>query len=279
MIALAVALVGAGILASTAVYSATNHRVPVLVAEANVPAGALITASDVGTASVSVGAGVQVIPASQMSQVVGQVAGTTLHPGMLLTAAELATQRPPDPGQVLVPLPVRPSALPASGLQPGDQVLVVATPGAQGQAGSASAAPATERAGRRGGRGGQHDGQHRRVRRGGRPGAGQERRGSGRAGLDRPVRAHRDEAEPGVSLYALVSPGGSPGCTTTALAVTLTWPQPVILAECDPAGGDILAGLFAGHLPGAARAARRGVRGGPWHGGDVGRGQRAACRP
>ncbi len=142
MIALSVALVGAGILASTAVYSATNRTVPVLVAEANVPAGALIRAGDVGTASVSVGAGVQVIPASQLSQVVGQVAGVTLHPGMLLTAAELATQRPPAPGQVLVPLPVRPSALPASGLQPGDHVLVVATPGAQGQAGSANAAPA-----------------------------------------------------------------------------------------------------------------------------------------
>ena len=142
MIALSVALVGAGILASTAVYSATNRTVPVLVAEANVPAGALIRAGDVGTASVSVGAGVQVIPASQLSQVVGQVAGVTLHPGMLLTAAELATQRPPAPGQVLVPLPVRPSALPASGLQPGDHVLVVGTPGAQGQAGSANAAPA-----------------------------------------------------------------------------------------------------------------------------------------
>ncbi|HUZ51505.1 MAG TPA: SAF domain-containing protein [Streptosporangiaceae bacterium] len=142
MIALAVALVGAGILASTAVYSAANLRVPVLVAEASVPAGALIAASDVGTTSVSVGPGVQVIPASQLKQVVGQVAGTALHPGMLLTAAELATQRPPAPGQVLVPLPVRPSALPASGLQPGDHVLVVATPGAQGQSGSATAAPA-----------------------------------------------------------------------------------------------------------------------------------------
>ena len=52
-----------------------------------------------------------------------------------------------------------------------------------------------------------------------------------------------------MSLYALVSPGGAAGCTTTALAMTLTWPKPVILAECDPAGGDILAGLFAGHLP------------------------------
>jgi len=140
MIALAVALVGAGILASTAVYSATNRRVPVLVAQANVPAGALIAASDVGTASVSVGPGVQIIPASQLKQVIGQVAGTALHPGMLLTAAELTTQRPPAPGWVLVPLPVKPSALPASGLQPGDHVLVVATPGAQGQSGSGNAA-------------------------------------------------------------------------------------------------------------------------------------------
>jgi hypothetical protein len=37
---------------------------------------------------------------------------------------------------------VRPSALPASGLRPGDRVLVVPTPGAQGQSGSANAAPA-----------------------------------------------------------------------------------------------------------------------------------------
>jgi hypothetical protein len=68
-----------------------------------------------------------------------------------------------------------------------------------------------------------------------------------------------------VSLYALVSPGGSAGATTTALALTLIWPRPVILAECDPAGGDILAGLFAGHLQaprgllGVAFEAGRGV--------------------
>jgi len=141
MIALAVALVGAGILVSTAVYSATNRRVLVLVADANVPAGTLIKASDLGTASVSAGSGVQMIPASQMRQVIGQVAGTALHPGMLLAAAELATSRPPGYGQVLVPLPVRPSALPASGLQAGDHVLVVTTPGAQGQSSSTTAAP------------------------------------------------------------------------------------------------------------------------------------------
>jgi hypothetical protein len=50
-------------------------------------------------------------------------------------------------------------------------------------------------------------------------------------------------------LYALVSAGGSPGVTTAAITLALTWPSPVILAECDPSGGDILAGLLGGHGP------------------------------
>lgn len=50
-------------------------------------------------------------------------------------------------------------------------------------------------------------------------------------------------------LYALVSAGGSPGVTTTAIALALTWPSRVIVAECDPSGGDVLAGLLTGHVP------------------------------
>lgn len=51
-----------------------------------------------------------------------------------------------------------------------------------------------------------------------------------------------------MAIIALISPGGSPGVTTTALALALTWPRPVVVAECDPSGGDVLAGLFAGHV-------------------------------
>ncbi|HWF81370.1 MAG TPA: SAF domain-containing protein [Streptosporangiaceae bacterium] len=142
MIALAVALVGAGVLASVAVYGATDLRVPVIVLTANVPAGTVITAADLSTANVSVSAGVQVIPARQMSQVVGQVAGTSLHPGMLLTASELATVRPPAAGEVLIPLPIKQSFVPASGIGAGDHVLIEATPGAQGQTGSSNGAAA-----------------------------------------------------------------------------------------------------------------------------------------
>jgi hypothetical protein len=52
-----------------------------------------------------------------------------------------------------------------------------------------------------------------------------------------------------MTLYALVSAGGAPGVTTTSLALALGWPSQVIVAECDPSGGDVLAGLFGGHLP------------------------------
>ncbi|HCT76689.1 MAG TPA: hypothetical protein DGG94_22960 [Micromonosporaceae bacterium] len=46
-------------------------------------------------------------------------------------------------------------------------------------------------------------------------------------------------------LIAMVSAKGSPGVSTTALACTLTWPVPTLLAECDPAGGDLLSGYLA----------------------------------
>src|SRR5438552_1997397 len=48
-----------------------------------------------------------------------------------------------------------------------------------------------------------------------------------------------------MALIAMVSAKGSPGVTTAALACTLSWSTRTIMAECDPAGGDILAGYLA----------------------------------
>lgn len=50
-------------------------------------------------------------------------------------------------------------------------------------------------------------------------------------------------------LIALVSAKGAPGVTTTGLALTLTWPRHAVLAECDPRGGDVLAGFGAAAIP------------------------------
>ncbi|SHN52445.1 hypothetical protein SAMN05660350_00386 [Geodermatophilus obscurus] len=64
-------------------------------------------------------------------------------------------------------------------------------------------------------------------------------------------------------LIALCSAKGAPGVTTSGLALALSWPRPTVLAELDPAGGDVLAGygrgeLSAGGLADLELAARRG---------------------
>jgi hypothetical protein len=51
-----------------------------------------------------------------------------------------------------------------------------------------------------------------------------------------------------MALIALTSAKGSPGVTTTALAFTLTWTTPIIVAECDTSGGSVLPGFLRGQL-------------------------------
>ncbi|MBO2465040.1 hypothetical protein [Actinomadura violacea] len=51
-----------------------------------------------------------------------------------------------------------------------------------------------------------------------------------------------------MTLYCVVSAGGSPGVTTTALGLAVTWPTKVLLAECDPMGRGILPGFMADRL-------------------------------
>ncbi|MBW9205171.1 hypothetical protein KV097_04385 [Mumia sp. zg.B17] len=42
-----------------------------------------------------------------------------------------------------------------------------------------------------------------------------------------------------MALIALASAKGAPGVTTTSLLLGALWPRPVVVAECDPAGGDV----------------------------------------
>jgi MinD-like ATPase involved in chromosome partitioning or flagellar assembly len=52
-----------------------------------------------------------------------------------------------------------------------------------------------------------------------------------------------------MAVIALTSAKGSPGVTTTGLAMALAWTRPVLLVEADPAGGDIMAGYVRAQLP------------------------------
>ncbi|WP_230880782.1 hypothetical protein [Planomonospora sp. ID91781] len=42
-----------------------------------------------------------------------------------------------------------------------------------------------------------------------------------------------------MALIVLAADKGAPGVTTAATALGAVWPRPVLLAECDPAGGDV----------------------------------------
>ncbi len=132
MIVVAALLVGLGVLISVAMYQRADRQVQVLVVQRVVPAGSQINATDLGTASIAA-SGISDIPALERSRVVGLVAASALHPGMLLAASDLVTSLPPPPGKVLVGVSVRPSAVLASGLVSGDRITLIATPGVIGE--------------------------------------------------------------------------------------------------------------------------------------------------
>jgi hypothetical protein len=56
-----------------------------------------------------------------------------------------------------------------------------------------------------------------------------------------------------MAVVALTSARGAPGVSTAALAMTLLWPRPAVLAECDPAGGS---SALAGYLRGTVHHSR-----------------------
>jgi hypothetical protein len=66
-------------------------------------------------------------------------------------------------------------------------------------------------------------------------------------------------------LTVVTSGKAAPGVTTATWALALTWPEPVLVADCDPAGGDMGPGLLAGRVSAEhgllswSTSARRGV--------------------
>ena len=69
-----------------------------------------------------------------------------------------------------------------------------------------------------------------------------------------------------MAMLLLVSPGGAPGLTTTALGLAMSWPRDVILIAADPCPGRAIeSGFLAGRIPpragliGLAAAGRDGA--------------------
>jgi hypothetical protein len=131
-----------GLIAFAAGRMLTAHT-EVLAVARDVQVGTTITADDLTVANVPSDPNLLPIPAAQQSEVVGMVAQVPLTRGELLTRAQVGTGTGLTAGEVLVALPLREGQFPARGLTPGQQVLIVPTPGATGSTSQTIATSAT----------------------------------------------------------------------------------------------------------------------------------------
>ena len=145
IISVLVVLAG-GLIAFAGSQVLTKHTQVLAVAQ-NVPIGATITDSDLTVASVTKDPNLSPIPSSDKSQIVGMVAQVGLVKGELLTRAQVGSSSGFTTGQQLVALPLKQGQFPARGLTPGQKVLIVATPGANGAASSSSSSSTSSSSG------------------------------------------------------------------------------------------------------------------------------------
>jgi hypothetical protein len=126
LIVLGVALMLVAAAVAGALYLRVGNRVPVLMVNRPIEAGAAVTDADLAEVRVATDTRVETIPASERAAVVGQFTVAPLPEGSLLTRGQLTPQAVPGQGQAKVGVVLQPGQLPAEDLAPGDRVAVVA---------------------------------------------------------------------------------------------------------------------------------------------------------
>ncbi|MFD0350114.1 SAF domain-containing protein [Kitasatospora aburaviensis] len=283
---MAVALIAAGGLGGAVLYNSTGQRVAVLALAHDVPYGQVLTDADLVVARIATDPALKPLDAADRDKAVGMRAATDLKRGEMLTKAHLAQSLSVQPGQLIVGVSAKRTQLPATRLQPGVAIVVVYTPdtgrpeslpavvitvgrvdtdGSQvidvavpsGDAAKLAAWVASQRIqvvlAPRGAATGAPSGRPRPRRRPVRPVPHRGRRPvrpPRRAVRRRPRRPGR--VGPEMAVIAVAGGPGAPGATTAALALLLAWPlQPgrrILLVECDPDGGAVLAGALEGRV-------------------------------
>ena len=135
-----VALVAIGGLGAAARVGQAGDRVEVLAVARSVPVGQMIAAGDLAVARVAADPSLRPVPVSERGHVVGRVAAVDLRPGTLLTSEEVTDTTVPAAGEQLVGVAIRPGQLPARGVRPGEEVLLVPVPADQAPPGNPTAA-------------------------------------------------------------------------------------------------------------------------------------------
>ena len=121
MIVLVLSMLGAMVL-----FSSATDRIAVIGVAHDVPAGQVITEGDLREVSISGGAGLTTILASDASRVVGQTAAVTMSAGSLVAPGQLTDESTAPGGTVIAGAVLKPGQYPV-GLAVGDSVQVVET--------------------------------------------------------------------------------------------------------------------------------------------------------
>jgi hypothetical protein len=108
------------------VLSATSHRYPYLAVARTVSAGQVIGDGDLKVVDLAGASGLNALPASQRSKIVGRAATVRLQEGSLVPVDVVGIPDGLRPGQALVALGLKAGQYPP-GLRDGDRVMVVAT--------------------------------------------------------------------------------------------------------------------------------------------------------
>ncbi|MDF5758428.1 SAF domain-containing protein [Spongiactinospora sp. TRM90649] len=121
-----IGLTALGALLAWQVYGIAGHRTPVLIMVRDVPIGQHLAAQDLRTVALGLDPGVQALEATEKGVVIGKRAAVDLKAGGLLSGTQVTDALVPAPGETIVPVALKPSRLPARGIQSGDQITVTA---------------------------------------------------------------------------------------------------------------------------------------------------------
>jgi hypothetical protein len=127
MAVLSALLVFGSIAAFAAIYASANHEQSVLIVTQTIEQGQPITARDLGQTSAAISGGIVPIPVSDASELSGRRAAVTIPAGSLLTVGDTTGAQPIAQGYAVVGMALKPGQLPSTGLEPGDQVMIVET--------------------------------------------------------------------------------------------------------------------------------------------------------
>jgi flagella basal body P-ring formation protein FlgA len=133
VLAAGTALVVVGALGAAYLTQVVGDTVQVVAVARDVQPGERIERTDLTVADVSVDPALTPVPATRLTELVGQQAAVALPAGSLLTDAAVSHQVLPAAGQSLVGVALQSAQLPAEPLQAGDRIRIVDTPASQGE--------------------------------------------------------------------------------------------------------------------------------------------------